>query len=63
METSPKSNSDLETQTLLDPGDSDLQIPCRICIYVATCEEEFNWHMDDEYGIKTDMYFETDCPC
>ena len=45
METSPKSNS--ETQTLLDSRESDLQIPCRICIYVATCEEEFNWHMDD----------------
>ena len=34
METSPKSNSDLETQTLLDSGESDLQIPCRICIYM-----------------------------
>ena len=64
-ETSPKSKSvsDLETQTLLDPGDSELRIPCRNCVYVATCEEELNWHMDDEHDINTDMQYETDFPC
>ena len=36
-------------------------IPCRICIYVASCEEELNWHIEDEHDIKTD--FETDFPC
>ena len=63
METSRKSNCDLKTQTSLDPGDLDLQIPCRICIYVATCEEQLNWHMDDEHNIQTDMFYETDFPC
>ena len=23
----------------------EIQICCNICIYVATCEEELNWHM------------------
>ena len=62
-EISPKSNSDLGTQTSLDPLNSELQIPCRICIYVATCEEELSWHIEDEHDIKTDMHFETDFPC
>ena len=38
MDTSSKSNCDSNTQTSLDPGDLELQIPCRICIYVATCK-------------------------
>ena len=59
----PKSNSDSGTQTSLDPGNSELQIPCNICIYVATCEEELNWHIEDEHDIKTDLHFETDFPC
>ena len=62
-EAFPKAESEFETQTSLDPRDPALQIPCRICIYVATCEEEINWHLDDEHDVKTDMYFETDFPC
>ena len=62
-ETSPKLQCDLQTQTSLDPGDPTVQIPCRICLHVATCEEELNWHMDDEHNVQTDMYFETDFPC
>ena len=64
-ETSPKSKSasDLETQTSSDPGDSELRIPCGNCVYVATCEEEFSWHMDYEHDINTDMQYETDFPC
>ena len=59
---SPKAKADSETQTSLDPGDPVLQIPCKICKHVATCEEEINWHLDDEHDVKTDMYFETDFP-
>ena len=62
-ETSSNSTSDLETQTSMDPGETELQLPCRICIYVATCEEQLNWHMDDEHGLNTDMDFQTDFPC
>ena len=58
-ETSPKAKSDFQTQTSLDPGDPALQIPCRICLHVATCEEELNWHLFDEHDMQTDMYFET----
>ena len=53
----------METQTSLDPVDFELQIPCRICKYVATREEELNWQMDDEHNINTDMHFETEFPC
>ena len=60
----PKSNSELGTQTSVDACNSELHIPCTICIYVASCEEELNWHVEDEHDIKTDMYsFETDFPC
>ena len=62
-ELSPKSNSDLGTQTSIDYGNSELHIPCKICIYVATCEEELNWHIEDEHDIKTDIFLETDFPC
>ena len=62
-ETSLKSQVDLETQTSSNPGDTEPQIPCRLCIYVATCEEQLNWHMDDEHDLNTDMYYETDFPC
>ena len=60
-----KSNcvSDLETQTSSDPEDSEVQIPCKNCVYVATCEEELHWHMDYEHSITTDMQYETDFPC
>ena len=62
-ETSSKANRDLETQTSLDPGETELQLPCRICIYVATCEEELSWHMDDEHALNTDMHLQTDFTC
>ena len=39
----------------------ELQIPCSICIYIATCE--LSWHIEDEHDIKTDIHFERDFPC
>ena len=60
--SSPKSYRDLGTQTSIDTENCESQIPCRLCIYVATCEEELNWHMDNDHDIKIDMYFE-DFPC
>ena len=62
-ETPLKSQVDLETQTSSNPGDTEPQIPCRLCIYVATCEEQLNWHMDDEHDLNTVMYFGSDFPC
>ena len=62
-DTSSKANGDLETQTSLDTGETELQLPFRICIYVAKCEDELSWHMDDEHALNTDMHFQTDFPC
>ena len=39
------------------------QVPCNICIFVATCEEELNWHMGEEHNLPTDSYFDSDYPC
>ena len=30
---------------------SDISISCNICIFVASCEEELNWHMGDTYDL------------
>ena len=62
-ETSSKAKGDFETQTSVDPGETELQLPCRICIYVATCEEELSWHMDDEHALNTDMHLQTNFRC
>ena len=40
-----------------------VQIPCNICIFVATCEEQLNWHMGEDHDLPTDSYFETDYAC
>ena len=53
----PSTSSD--SQTLAD----NVQIPCNICIYVATCEEELNWHMGEDHDLSTESYFDTDFPC
>ena len=46
-----------ETQTLT----KDINIPCLLCVYVASCEEELNWHMGEEHD--TEKFFDTDFPC
>lgn len=61
--SSPESFSDFGMQTSKDAGDFEPQIPCQICIYVATCEEQLNWHMENDHDITTDLQYETDFPC
>ena len=39
----------------------DIQVPCNTCIYVATCEEELKWHMEEEHGLSSDLL--SDFPC
>ena len=56
---SPSPSKSTDCQTFSD----DLQIPCNVCIYVATCEEELNWHKDYDHDITSELYFETDFPC
>ena len=52
---SPKLSKSSDCQTFTN----DIQIPCNICIYIATCEEELNY----EHDIQTDLFFETDFLC
>jgi hypothetical protein len=32
------------------------QICCNICIYVATCKKELNWHMGEDHVLFNDSY-------
>ena len=48
------------SQTFLD---EDVIIPCKYCIYKATCEEELHWHLSEEHGVSSDIYFETGKCC
>jgi hypothetical protein len=41
----------------------EIQICCNVCIYVATCEEELNWHMGYEHDLPSDSYFDKDFYC
>ena len=41
----------------------EIQICCNVCIYVATCEEELNWHMGDAHDLSCDSFFDKDFYC
>ena len=41
---------------------NDLAIPCQECIYIATCEEELNWHMSDAHN-QGETDYEPEYPC
>ena len=41
----------------------EIQICCNVCIYVATCEEELNWHMGDAHDLPCDSFFDKDFYC
>ena len=41
----------------------EIQICCNLCIYVATCEEELNWHMGEDHDLSSDSYFDKDFYC
>ena len=40
-----------------------IQILCNLCLYIATCEEQLNWHMGEDHDLSSDSYFDTDYPC
>ena len=42
---------------------TEIRICCNICIYVATCEEELNWHMGESHDQPDDSYFDKDFYC
>ena len=42
---------------------SEIKISCNVCIYVATCEEELNWHMGHDHDQSDDSFFDRDFYC
>ena len=39
------------------------EIACIECIFLASCEEELNWHMGEEHDQDYVDYFDTEFPC
>ena len=40
-----------------------VEISCTECIFLASCEDELNYHMGEEHNKDFISYFETDFPC
>ena len=38
-------------------------IACNLCIYVATCEEQLNWHLCEEHGKDDKLFLYSDYSC
>ena len=56
---SPMSTNSKGSQTFT----REIQIFCNVCIYVATCEEELNWHMGYEHDLSDESYFDKEYYC
>ena len=55
-----KSSSTVETQTVYSYG--DFEIPCKECIFKATCEDELMWHIKSEHGMS-DLLYDDEFSC
>ena len=42
----------ISTET--ESSSKDIEIPCYICVYIATCEEELSWHTGEEHDLQSD---------
>ena len=40
-----------------------VEISCTECIFLASCEDELNYHMGEEHARDFISYFESDFPC
>ena len=40
-----------------------VEISCTECIFLASCEDELNWHLGETHDKDYISYFETDFPC
>ena len=38
-------------------------IACNLCIYVATCEEQLNWHLCEEHVKDDKLFLDSDYSC
>ena len=52
LEKGNKESTCQESQTLSDQPE-EVEIPCKQCIVIATCEEELNWHMNSEHSLDS----------
>ena len=56
---SPKLSKDQESQTRAD----FVEISCIECIFLASSEDQLNWHMCEEHEKDYISYFDTNFPC
>ena len=59
MQLAPTVSKDQECQTKADY----VEIPCTECIFLASSEDELNYHMGDYHDKDFISYFDTDFPC
>ena len=60
-EKSPKLSKDQNCQT--KAGTEYVEISCTECIFLASSEDELNWHMGEDHDKDYISYFESDFPC
>ena len=62
MSKSSKHSTLAQTEASAGPYDP-LLILCNLCVHVATCEEELNWHLCEEHDKDDKLCFDSDFPC
>ena len=58
-----RSIATVEQECQTKPDSKYVEISCTECIFIASCEDELNYHMGDEHNKDFISYFETDYPC
>ena len=59
MQLAPTISKDQECQTKAEY----VEIPCTECIFLASSEDELNYHMGEDHNKDFISYFDTDFPC
>ena len=52
-----------EQESQTKPNSQYVEISCTECIFLASCEDELNYHMGEEHDRDFISYFESDFPC
>ena len=58
-----KTKATVEQECQTKPNSQYVEISCTECIFLASCEDELNYHMGEEHNKDFISYFETDFPC
>ena len=61
MQLTPTVSKSQECQTKNET--EYVEIACTECIFLASCEDELNYHMGEEHDKDFISYFESDFPC